>query len=83
MDSNQKFRIRKLTQSECYKLMGFTSEDTQKCKDLGISKTQLYKQAGNSIVTNCIQLIFEHIYKSQYDPNYVPYDVNFTQGVTL
>ena len=84
MDGNnkdQKFRIRKLTENECYKLMGFTEQDAQKCKSVGISKTQLYKQAGNSIVTNCIQLIFEHIYKSQYDPTYITYDENFTQAV--
>ena len=78
---DKKFRIRKLTENECYKLMGFTSEDCNKCKAIGISKTQLYKQAGNSIVTNCIQLIWEHIFKSQYDPEYIPYDENFTQAV--
>lgn len=77
----KKYRIRKLTESECFKLMGFTSEDCQRCKDVGISKTQLYKQCGNSIVTSCIKLIWEHVYKSQYNPEYITYDENFTQAV--
>lgn len=76
-----RYRIRKLTEFECFKLMGFTSEDCQKCKDVGVSKSQLYRQAGNSIVTNCIQLIWEHIFKSQYDSSYITYDENFTKAV--
>ena len=51
-------RIRKLTPTECYKLMGFTAEDCKKCSDGGISNTQLYKQAGNSIVVNVLEAIF-------------------------
>lgn len=80
--SNGRYRIRKLTPSECAKLMGFTSSDDQKMADVGISKTARYKAYGNSIVTNCIQLIWEHIYKSQYDPSYITYDENFTQAAT-
>lgn len=41
---DEKFRIRKLTEDECFKLMGFTAEDCEKCKAVGMSKTQLYKQ---------------------------------------
>lgn len=63
-------RIRKLTENECYKLMGMTSKDCDKCKDVGISKTQLYKTAGNGLITNCITLLMEHLYKAQYDSNY-------------
>lgn len=51
-------RVRKLTPTECYKLMGFTAEDCKKCSDGGISDTQLYKQAGNSIVVNVLEAIF-------------------------
>ncbi len=76
-----KYRIRKLTPGECFTLMGFTSDDCKKCADIGVSNTQLYKQAGNSIVTNCIELIFEHIFKSQYNPSFKTYDENFTQAV--
>lgn len=81
-EDNKKYRIRKLTEYETGKLMGFTSADVQKCKDVGVSKSQLYKQHGNSIVTNCIQLIWEHIFKSQYNPSYITYDENFTKAVT-
>lgn len=53
-----KIRIRKLTPTECYKLMGFTEEDCKKCSAGGISNAQLYKQAGNSIVVNVLEAIF-------------------------
>ncbi|QDY21053.1 DNA (cytosine-5-)-methyltransferase [Clostridium botulinum] len=55
------YRIRKLTPKECWRLMGFTDEDFQKAKDAGISNTQLYKQAGNSIVTNVLFYIFKNL----------------------
>lgn len=53
-------RIRKLTPTECYKLQGFTAEDCKKASDAGVSNSQLYKQAGNSI---CVSVL-EAIYKS-------------------
>lgn len=52
------FRVRKLTPTECYKLMGFTAEDCKRASDGGISNGQLYKQAGNSIVVNVLEAIF-------------------------
>lgn len=69
--------IRKLNPTECWRLMGFTDEDVAKCKAVGMSDTQLYRQAGNSIITNCIELLAEHLYKSQYDENYKCFDENF------
>lgn len=51
-------RVRKLTPTECYKLMGFDAEDCKKASDGGISNSQLYKQAGNSIVVNVLEAIF-------------------------
>lgn len=53
-----KLRIRKLTPTECYKLMGFTAEDCKKASEGGVSNSQLYKQAGNSIVVNVLEAIF-------------------------
>ena len=50
-------RIRKLTPRECWRLMGFDDEDFDKAKNAGISNTQLYKQAGNSIVVDCLEAI--------------------------
>lgn len=75
------YRIRKLTPRECFKLMGFEFEDWDKCVAMGISNSAGYKAAGNSIVTNCISLLFEHLYKAQYDESYICTDekfVNFT-----
>jgi DNA (cytosine-5)-methyltransferase 1 len=59
-----KVRIRKLTPTECYKLMGFTAEDCKKASDAGISNAQLYKQAGNSIVVNVLEAIFTSLGKT-------------------
>lgn len=54
-------RIRKLTPVECWKLMGFDADDCLKCRNAGISDTQLYKQAGNSIVVNVIEGILKEL----------------------
>lgn len=53
-------RIRKLTPRECWRLMGFTDEDFEKAQAVN-SNTQLYKQAGNSIVKNVLMEIFEQM----------------------
>ena len=74
-----KFTIRKLTPTECWKLQGFESEDCEKARNVGVSDTNLYKQAGNGIVTNCVELLFEHLYKAQVDNTYICTDENFTQ----
>ena len=54
----QDCRIRKLTPRECWKLMGFSDDEFQKAKDAGVSNSQLYRQSGNSIVTNVLAEIF-------------------------
>lgn len=51
-----KYRIRKLTPRECWRLMDFTDEDFEKAAEVN-SNTQLYKQAGNSIVKNVLVAI--------------------------
>ena len=51
------FRIRKLTPLECFRLQGFTDEQFYKAKNDGISNSQLYKQAGNSVTVNVIDAI--------------------------
>lgn len=57
-------RIRKLTPKECWRLMGFDDEDIDKCIAAGLSNSQLYKQAGNSIVVNVIKEIFKSLFKN-------------------
>ncbi len=66
--------VRGLLPEEAFSLMGFTDEDAVKCRTVGVSSSLLYKQAGNSIVTMCIQLIMEHLYKAFFDENYIPLD---------
>lgn len=58
------FRIRRLTPLECFRLMGFSDADFWKVKEAGISKSQLYKQAGNSIVVDVLYYIFLELYKA-------------------
>ena len=57
------FRIRKLTPLECWRLMGFSDDAFYKAKNVGISDTQLYKQAGNSIVVDVLEYIFINLFK--------------------
>ena len=53
-------KLRKLTPLECWRLMGFSDDDFKKAKKVN-SNTQLYKQAGNSIVVNCLMEIIKGI----------------------
>ena len=64
------YRIRKLTPNETWRLMDFSDEDFHKAEAVN-SNTQLYKQAGNSIVRNVLVAIFgqmisgkEEVYKN-------------------
>ena len=56
-------RIRRLTPGECFRLMGFTLSDARLLSSHGISNTQLYHMAGNSIVVDVLMEIFKKIYK--------------------
>lgn len=53
-------RIRKLTPRECWRLMDFSDEDFDKAESVN-SNTQLYKQAGNSIVKNVLCEVFKQL----------------------
>ena len=59
---NSEFKIRKLTPKECWRLMGFSDQDFNKAKTTGLSNTQLYKQAGNSIVVDVLEKIFKNLF---------------------
>lgn len=54
-------RIRKLTPKECWRLMGFDDADHDKVERAGISDTQRYKMAGNSIVVNVVEKILKNL----------------------
>lgn len=64
-DANSKvcteYRIRKLTPKECWRLMDFSDADFHKAEKVN-SNTQLYKQAGNSIVVNVLVAILGQLF---------------------
>lgn len=53
--------IRRLTPRECFRLMGWKDEDISRAFESGVSDTQLYKMAGNSIVVNCLTEILKNL----------------------
>jgi DNA (cytosine-5)-methyltransferase 1 len=55
-------RIRRLTPLECWRLMGFTDEAFRKAEAV-CSNSQLYKQAGNSIVVDALVGIFKNLFR--------------------
>lgn len=55
-------RIRKLTPKETFRLMGFSDNDFDAAQNAGISNSQLYKQAGNSIVVDVLYYIYRELY---------------------
>jgi DNA (cytosine-5)-methyltransferase 1 len=59
LSNGKTYAIRKLTPRECWRLQGFADEQFDKAKDAGVSNTQLYKQAGNSVTVPVIKAIAE------------------------
>lgn len=55
------FRIRKLTPRECFRLMGVSDEDITTIQESGVSNSQQYKLAGNSIVVDVLEGIFRKL----------------------
>ena len=55
-------RIRYLTPRECWRLMGFPDSAYEAACGVPTSKTQLYKQAGNSIAVPCLEAILRAMY---------------------
>lgn len=64
---NPNYRIRKLTPRECFRLMGVSDPDIDKIQAAGISKSQQYKMAGNSIVVNCLAAIFRQLFIGNFN----------------
>lgn len=64
---NPNYRIRKLTPRECFRLMGVSDADIDKIQAAGISKSQQYKMAGNSIVVNCLAAIFRQLFIGNFN----------------
>lgn len=58
--SNQKYRIRKLTPRECWRLQGISDEHFEKASKVN-SSTQLYKEAGNGECAEVVKAIFRQL----------------------
>jgi len=64
----KKYRIRKLTTRECFRLMGVSDEDIDKIQASSISESSQYKLSGNSIVIDVIYHIFRKMFiETKYD----------------
>ena len=55
---------RRITPREAFRLMGLDDRDIDKIQSTGISDTQLYKMAGNSIVVQVLEQIFKSLFLS-------------------
>ena len=66
---NGEYRIRKLTPRECFRLMGVSEENINKIQTAGISNSQQYKLAGNSIVVDVLYHIFRKIFIDKENDN--------------
>ena len=63
VESPPKYRIRKLTPLECWRLQGFPDEAHESVKAAGISDSQRYKMAGNAVTVNVVEAISERLIK--------------------
>lgn len=54
--------IRHLMANESLRLMGFADEDYRRCRESGISESEIYIQAGNSIAVPVLMAIFGELY---------------------
>ena len=81
-DAMNKFAIRKLIPEECFILMGMTAEDCRKARAVGVSDSQLYKQAGNGLISSKVQFIMQHL-KKMYKPDYITTDEKMVERYGL
>ena len=58
----KQYRVRKLTPKECFRLMGVSESDIDKIQQSGVSQSQQYRMAGNSIVVD----VLEHIFRKMF-----------------
>ena len=67
IDMAKVYRIRKLTPRECFRLMGVSDSDIDKIRESGVSESQQYKMAGNSIVVQVLEGIFTQMFRKDSD----------------
>jgi DNA (cytosine-5)-methyltransferase 1 len=66
------YSVRKLTPTECFRLMDVSDQNIQKIQNSGVSKSQQYRMAGNSIVVSCMENIFKILFKGYIKTNISP-----------
>jgi DNA (cytosine-5)-methyltransferase 1 len=71
-----RWRIRKLTEKECWRLMCFSDEDVDRAAKF-VSPTHLYKQAGNSIIVNVLISIFYSLLFNDNSTEWAKHVVDF------
>ena len=59
-EMTKRYKIRKLTEKECFRLMGVKDADYERIIPV-TSKSARYKLAGNSIVTTCLMGLFSQL----------------------
>jgi DNA (cytosine-5)-methyltransferase 1 len=62
--NKDKKNIRKITPLEAFRLQGFDDYFVSNAQKVGISDTQLYKQAGNAITVNVAESVLDSILKA-------------------
>lgn len=68
-ETGKKYRIRKLTERECFRLMGVDDKDIDTIQASGVSRSQQYKMAGNSIVVDVLYHIFRKMFTETQNEN--------------
>lgn len=63
----KRLRIRKLTEDECMRLMGFEEADTKAMREAGLSKANIYHSAGDSIVTTVLVALLGSLIGADYE----------------
>ena len=67
-----KLRIRKLTPKECIRLMGFTDEDYEAMRSIGMTDSAIYHMAGDSIVVTVLIGIFSQLMEEDKHKKVIP-----------
>ena len=80
-DKDEVYKIRRLTPKDCWRCMDFSDESFYKAQSEGVSNSQLYKQAGNSIVVSCLYYIFKELYKAMPELFYDLAVTSFFSGI--
>lgn len=61
------FKPRRLTPLEAWRLMGFSDDNFSKAESAGVSVSQLYMQAGNTVVIPVLEYIFNNLFRGNYN----------------